>query len=125
MDKILRFAARTLIVLIFIGAGYNKIKDPNNAWIVGGAQAGIKFGLENVKKYGITLPEIVNQTVKQMLDRTPDLIYGIGIAMVVSSGLVILGLKHASLILLLLIESFIVLVHLPPILKDGPSFQTL
>lgn len=122
MDKIFRFAARTLIVLIFIGAGVNKIQDPNNAWLVGTAQNGIKFGLEQSKKYGITLPQIINENVKILLDRTPDLLYAIGIAMVVSSGLVILGFRYAALILLVLIESFIVMVHLPPILEKGPSF---
>ena len=122
MDKILRFTARTLIVLVFIGAGVSKIQDPNNAWIVGATQSGIKFGLEHTKKYGIELPAIINENVRKMLDRTPDLVLSIGIAMVSASALVIFGLKSAALILLVLIESFIVLIHLPPILKDGASF---
>lgn len=85
-------------------------------------KSGLEFGLAQVKKFGITLPAIIAQNTDYMLKNTEKLLFGLGIAMVTFSGLVILGLRHAALPLVLLIEGFILLIHLPQVLEKGFSF---
>jgi len=85
-------------------------------------KSGLEFGVKSVKKLGITLPAIITQNTDYMINNTEKLLFALGIAMVLFSGLVIIGLRHAAILLVLIIEGFLFLVQLPQVLEKGFSF---
>ncbi|CAD8063996.1 unnamed protein product [Paramecium sonneborni] len=107
------FIGRVLLVVIFIGAGVDKLMSPQNSVaLLNGRYPGFyKFLDSTIKQYNVQLPDQLQpEAIKKI---STQIIQGVGVAEIFLSFFVILNYGWAGKLLFLLTSSFIVIIHNP------------